>query len=458
MDMQTDAKAEDRYADLLEKNRRHLWNPFTQMKDYLEHEPVIIERGEGRRLIDVRGRAYWDGVSSLWLNVHGHRVPEIDDAIRGQLDLIAHATLLGQANVPAVLLAERLAGIAPPGLTKVFFSDSGAEAVEIALKMAFQYWQNRGVAGKEKFVTMQEGYHGDTIGAVSVGAIELFHARYAPLLFPSYKVPYPNAYRNPYLDHPADPASGALAALEALLRERAGEIAAVIVEPVQGAGGMVPAPSGFLRGLRELCRRYGVLLIVDEVATGFGRTGRMFACEHEGVSPDILTVGKGITGGYLPVAATLATDEVYDAFYGEFEEYKALYHGHSYTGNPLGCAAALANLDLMERTRLVEEVAAKSQVLAGWLGELAHHPHVGDVRQAGFMVGVELVADKASKAPFPPGDRYGWKVCWRCRDLGMLLRPLGDVVVFMPPLASTLDELAEMVRILKQALCDVLPA
>ncbi|MCL6444471.1 MAG: adenosylmethionine--8-amino-7-oxononanoate transaminase [Alicyclobacillus sp.] len=445
-------------AGLYEKNRRYLWNPFTQMKDYLEQDPVIIERGQGRKLIDVNGREYWDGVSSLWLNVHGHRVPELDEALRSQLDRIAHATLLGQANVPAILLAERLVHITPPGLTKVFFSDSGAEAVEIALKMAFQFWQNQGVIQKTKFVTMREGYHGDTIGAVSVGAIDLFHARYAPLLFPSFKIPYPNSYRNPYPDFPDNPVAGALAAVEALFRESAGEIAGLIVEPVQGAGGMIPAPAGFLKGLRELCSAYDVLLIVDEVATGFGRTGRMFACDHEGVSPDIMAVGKGLTGGYLPVAATLATDHVYDAFYGEFDEQKALYHGHSYTGNPLGCNVALANLDLMERNRLVTHVAELAEDLAVWLEDLRQHPHVGDIRQKGFMVGIELVADHATKTPFPWQQRVGWKVCRRCRGLGMLLRPLGDVVVFMPPLATTREELREMVDILKQAVFDVLPA
>jgi adenosylmethionine-8-amino-7-oxononanoate transaminase len=442
--------------ELIEKNRRYLWNPFTQMKDYLDHDPVIIERGEGRKLVDVTGRMYWDGVSSLWLNVHGHRVPELDAAIRDQLERIAHSTLLGQANIPAILLAERLVQLAPKGLNKVFFSDSGAEAVEIALKMAFQYWQNRGISGKTKFVTMTEGYHGDTIGAVSVGAVELFHARYAPLLFPSYKIPFPNAYRNPYPAHPNQPAQGALEAVETLFRRSAGEIAALIVEPVQGAGGMVPAPPGFLRGLKTLCSEYGVLFIVDEVATGFGRTGRMFACEYDGITPDIMTVGKGLTGGYLPVAATLATDDIYEAFYGEYEEFKALYHGHSYTGNQLGCAVALANLDLMERTGLVQHVARMAEAVAEWVEPLREHPHVGDIRQRGLMMGIELVADKATKAPFPVTYRAGWRVCRKARHLGMLLRPLGDVVVFMPPLASTHEELEEMTSILRRAVEEAL--
>ncbi|WP_304458573.1 adenosylmethionine--8-amino-7-oxononanoate transaminase [Alicyclobacillus sendaiensis] len=437
------------YGDLVEKNKKYLWNPFTQMKDYFDHHPVIIARGEGRRLIDVDGNVYWDGVSSLWLNVHGHRIPELDDAIRRQLEDIAHSTLLGQANVPAILLAERLAKIAPTGLTKVFFSDSGAEAVEIALKMAYQFWQNKGMCSKSKFVTMCDGYHGDTIGAVSVGDIEIFHARYAPLLFQTYKIPFPNSYRNPYIS--SDPALGALHAAEELFQREADQIAALIVEPVQGAGGIVPAPKGFLKGLRALCDAYNVLLIVDEVATGFARTGRMWACEHDGVSPDILTIGKGLTGGYLPVAATLTTERIYAAFYGEYEEFKALYHGHSYTGNQLGCACALANLDLIEKNRLIDHVRQVAHIVSMRLNALRDHPNVGDIRQAGLMIGIELVEDRETKRPFPLTTRAGWRVCWKARELGMLLRPLGDVVVFMPPLASTVDEIQEMTSILCDA-------
>ena len=318
------------YREFYEKNREYLWNPFTQMKEYLADDPVIIEYAEGRKLFDVEGRQYWDGVSSVWLNVHGHRVPELDEAIREQLDKVAHSTLLGMANVPAILLAEQLVKIAPPGLKKVFYSDSGAEAVEIALKMAFQYWRNIGIPGKETFLTMKEAYHGDTIGAVSVGAINLFHSTYTPLLFPSIKIPYPNVYRNPYgVSTHEEVMARSLSEVEAVMAEKAGQLAAVIVEPVQGAGGMVPMPEGYLRELRHLCDKHNILLIVDEVATGFGRTGKMFACEHDGVTPDILTMAKGITGGYLPIAATLATNKIYDAFYADYDELKTLYHGHS---------------------------------------------------------------------------------------------------------------------------------
>ncbi len=443
------------YEELYEKNRLYLWNPFTQMKEYLADEPVIIESGSGCRLRDVKGHEYWDGVSSVWLNVHGHRVPELDAAIRRQLDYIAHSTLLGMANVPAILLAEKLIQIAPPGLAKVFYSDSGAEAVEIALKMAFQYWKNRGVDGKTTFVTMREAYHGDTVGAVSVGSIDLFHQVYSPLLFPSIKIPFPNVYRSPFGDTAEEVKNGSLKMVEEVFQQRGDEIAAMIVEPVQGAGGMIPMPAGYLRELRRLCSAYDILLIVDEVATGFGRTGKMFACEHDGVTPDIMTVAKGITGGYLPIAATLTTDTVYDAFYADYDELKTLYHGHSYTGNQLGCAVALANLELFEQKKLVSEVEQKAKELAVYLEPIRSLSHVEDVRQAGFMVGIELVEDKATKKPFPWQQRLGVRVCRRCRELGMLLRPLTDVVVFMPPLSATLQELKEMTNILYQAIAEV---
>jgi adenosylmethionine-8-amino-7-oxononanoate transaminase len=439
------------YEQLSQKNKQYVWHPFTQMKDYLEDNPLIIERGEGRKLYDVQGNAYWDGVSSIWLNVHGHRVQELDDAIQEQLGKIAHSTLLGMANVPAILLAEKVVHLMPKGLTKVFYSDSGATAVEIAIKMALQYWKHKGKKEKYKFVTMKEAYHGDTIGAVSVGAIDLYHETFRPLLFPSIKLPYPYTYRSPYRGE--EIVQKHLEEMERLLKEQSHEIAAVVVEPiVQGASGIIVMPEGYLKGLRELCTKYGVLLIADEVATGFGRTGKMFACEHEGVTPDILTAGKGLTGGYLPVAITVATDEIYNAFLGDYEEQKTFFHGHSYTGNPLGCAVALANLDLFESTNLVQEVEHKSEYIAQRLSAFYDLKHVGDIRQKGFMVGIELVKDRETKEPFSWKERIGVRSCQRARELGMLLRPLGNVVVFMPPLASTIEELDEMLTILYRAI------
>jgi adenosylmethionine---8-amino-7-oxononanoate aminotransferase len=442
------------YADLLERNRRYLWNPFTQMKDYLEDEPVIVARGEGVRLIDVEGREYYDGNSSLWLNVHGHNRRELNDAIIEQLDRVAHSTLLGMSSVPAIELAERLVEIAPAGLRKVFFSDSGAEAVEIGVKLAFAYWRRLGRPEKRRFLTMRNGYHGDTIGAVSIGGIDLFHAEFGPLLFETEKVPYPHAYR--FEGSEEECARVSLAELEARLDERADQFACLVVEPVvQAAAGMIVMPPGFLRDVARLCREHDVLLLADEVATGFGRTARMFACEHDGVAPDLMAVGKGLTGGYLPVAATLTTDRIYDVFSGEFAEQKTFFHGHSYTGNQLGCSVALASLDLFEQDRLVERVGASSVLLDELLGGIAALPHVGDVRKRGLLVGIELVRDCATKEPFDWREATGARACRRARELGLITRPLGDVVTFVPPLATEEDDLRAMVEILEEALAGV---
>lgn len=442
------------YDQLSAMNKAHVWHPFTQMKDYVSSDPLIIERGEGVKLYDVQGRAYYDGFSSVWLNVHGHNVPELNRAIEEQLGRVAHSTLLGMANVPAIELAGKLVDIAPSGLRKVFYSDSGATGVEIALKMAFQYWHHRGVRGKQSFITMKEAYHGDTVGAVSVGAIPLYHDVFRPLLFSSRAVPYPYGYRH------SGGAAGAMEETLAVLRDRletyADETAAMIVEPiVQGAGGMIVMLDGCLKEIAALCRRYGVLLIADEVATAFGRTGAMFACDLEGVSPDLLVVGKGLTGGYLPVAATLATDEIYSAFYAEYEEQKTFFHGHSYTGNPLGCAVALASLQLLQERRVVESVGAKAEGVARRLAPLADGRHVGDIRQQGLMIGIELVRDKGTKEPYGWEERIGVRTSLRARELGMLTRPLGNVIVFIPPLVSTEDELSEMTDILTAAIRDV---
>jgi lysine--8-amino-7-oxononanoate aminotransferase len=441
------------YDELAAKNKQFLWHPFTQMKDYVADDPLIIARGEGIKLIDVNGKEYYDGFSSVWLNVHGHNVPELNQALIDQLQQVAHSTLLGMANIPSILLAEKLVKLAPPGLTKVFYSDNGATAVEIAIKMAFQYWQNRGVSGKRSFITMNNAYHGDTIGAVSVGAIPLYHQVYRPLLFTPYTIPYPYPYRQ---GGDEEAVAATLSELEALLREKSDEIAAMIVEPVvQGASGMIVMPPGCLKRIAELLRAYDVLLIADEVATGFGRTGKMFACEHEGVVPDLMAVAKGITGGYLPVAATLATDRIYDAFFADYEEQKTFFHGHSYTGNPLGCAVALENLRLMEERRIVEEVSRKSVLIEGQLASMLDRPHVGDIRQKGFMAGIELVRDKQTKEPYHWNERVGVRVCRKAREKGMLTRPLGNVIVFIPPLASTEEDLCEMIAILDEAITEV---
>lgn len=445
-----------RLRRLAEADRRHLWHPFTPMDEWeREDPPLIVERGEGAYLIDIEGRRYLDGVSSLWVNLHGHRRAEIDDAVRRQLDLIAHSTQLGMGGATAIELAERLIGIAPEGLTRVFYSDSGATAVEVALKMAFQYQKQREPARPEKsrFLSLNMAYHGDTVGAVSVGGLDLFHEIFHPLLFETMRAETAYCYRCPrgVAEPPCAVCSGD--EIERLIIENGDRLAAVIVEPmVQGAAGMIVQPPGFLKRVREACTRADVLLIADEVATGFGRTGRMFACEHESVAPDILCVAKGITGGYLPLAATLATEAIFDAFRGAPEAGRTFFHGHSYTGNPLGCAAALANLDIFDRENVIETLQPKIGRLWRELEPLRELAYVGEVRGFGFMVGIELVADKKTKAPFPLGKRMGREVILAARRRGLAIRPLGDVVVFMPPYCVTEEEIAWMAGVLAESI------
>jgi adenosylmethionine-8-amino-7-oxononanoate transaminase len=420
----TDSKTQS----LRRLDRKYLWHPFTHMRQWLADDPLVITDAEGMYLIDSDGNRYLDGVSSLWCNVHGHRVLEIDNAIRAQLDRVAHTTMLGLASEPAIRLAERLMPLVPPGLAKIFFSDSGATATEIAIKLAVQFWHNLGRPEKNKIVGFTDAYHGDTVGAMSVGRMPPFHQPYFPMLFDVHFSPLN------------------LAELETIIAQHADSIAAVCIEPiVQGAGGMIVHPPGFLAGVRKLCDRFGVLLIADEVAVGFGRTGKMFACEHEQVSPDLFCVGKGITGGYLPLAATFTTQKIFDAFLGEPWEGKTFFHGHTYTGNPLACAAAIASLDLFEKHNLIPAVQRKSQQLSEMLDALRPHRHVGQIRQKGFMVGIELVADKATRKPFDPRRREGAALCTRARRHGVILRPLADVIVINPPLAMETTDLQQIV-------------
>jgi adenosylmethionine-8-amino-7-oxononanoate aminotransferase len=438
---------------LEEADKRYIWHPFTQMRDYQGMEPVIIEQGEGSYLIDIHGRRYLDGVSSLWVSVHGHGRKEIDQAIIEQVGKISHSTLLGLSNPPAIELAKRLAEITPAGLERVFYSDNGSTGCEIALKMAFQYWQHRGARNKTRFISFKNAYHGDTLGAVSVGGIDLFHEAFRPLLFPVLQAEAPYCYRCPL--NLSLPACGiaCLGSLERILKEHHEEVAALIIEPlVQGAAGMITQPPGFLPGVRDLCTHYGVLMIADEVAVGFGRTGRMFACDHEGVRPDVMVLAKGITGGYLPLAATLTTEEVYGAFLGEHHEFKTFFHGHTYTGNPLACAAALANLEVFVSARTLEQLAPKIDFLARRLERFKGLPAVGEVRQCGFMTGIELVADKETKAPFPLQEKMGIRVIMEARQRGLIIRPLGDVIVIMPPLSISEKELEEVVEIIYQSI------
>src|SRR5215216_1115257 len=419
----------------MEKSARldhdHLWHPFTQQREWVAEEPLLIEAAEGSELIDTEGRRYLDGVSSLWCNVHGHRHPAIDDAVREQLGRVAHSTMLGLSHPGATELAVRLVEIAPAGLNRVFYSDSGSTAVEVALKMAFQYWQHRGGqhVRKTSFICLDQAYHGDTIGSVSLGGMDLFHSVFDPLLFEAHHAP-----------------PGDIDAMERLVATREEEVAAVVNEPlVQGAAGMITHPPGYLRAVRRLCDRHGLLLICDEVATGFGRTGTMFACEQEGVSPDLLCIAKGLTGGYMPLAATLASEWIYEAFLGPHAEFKTFFHGHTYTGNPLACAAAIASLELFERERTLVRLQPKIRLLSEWLGQVERMREVHEVRQRGLMVGIDL-------GEHDPELRLGHRVVLEARRRGVIVRPLGDVIVLMPPLAISKQDLRRLVEVVAESI------
>jgi adenosylmethionine---8-amino-7-oxononanoate aminotransferase len=418
-------------VDHAQLDRDHVWHPFTQQQAWCEEEPLMIEAGAGSHLVASDGRRYIDGVASLWCTVHGHAHPDIDAAITAQLEKVAHTTMLGLSHPGAAELAGRLVELAPPGLTRVFYSESGSTAVEIALKMAFQFQQQRGGQHRRRtsFVHLRDSYHGDTIGSVSVGGIDLFHSTYRPLLFET---------------HAAEP--GDAANLERVLARHEEEIAAVIVEPlVQGAAGMLTHPPGYLGDVRELCDRFGVLLICDEVATGFGRTGTMFACEQEEVAPDLLCLAKGLTGGYLPLAATLTSERIHDRFLGGPEDYRTFFHGHTYTGNPLACAAALANLDVFESERTLERLQPKIALLRELLAEIEAMPEVAGVRGRGFMAGIDL-------GEHEPALRMGHRVTLQARQRGAIIRPLGDVVVLMPPLSISVSDLRRLLEITAESI------
>ncbi len=438
-------------------DKQHVWHAFTQMAEY---EPFLIDHAEGNWLIDIHGKRYLDGVSSLWCNVHGHRRPEIDAAIRAQLERVSHVTSLGMSNPTTVKLAKKLVDLAPKGLNHVFFSDSGASAVEVALKMAFQYWRQLETPQprRTKFIAWKNAYHGDTLGAVSVGGVERFHSMFQPLLFDVLRLPVPDSYRTPPDVNAESLSVHHLAKLEELLAQQGSEVAAVIIEPlIQCAAGMVFHPPGFLRGVRELSHKYSVLLIADEVAVGFGRTGTMFACEQEEVVPDLLCLGKGLSGGYLPVAATMATTQIFNAFRGTYEDLKTFFHGHTFGGNPLGAAAALASLELFESDHTLEELQNKAAQLLNGFNSLKEHPHVGDIRQRGMITAIELVQDRNLKMPFDWKARIGHRICQAATKRGVWLRPLGDVIVIMPPLSITDEEIDFLCRVVVECLEQVLP-
>lgn len=418
--------------ELAALDRRYVWHPFTQQQGWAAEDAPIIADAHGCTLRDTDGNEYIDGVSSLWCNVHGHRHPRIDQAIRDQLDKVAHSTMLGLSHEPAIRLAEKLVNLAPNGLTRVFYSDSGSTAAEIAIKIAYQHFQQSGQPKRTRFISLKDAYHGDTIGSVSVGGIDLFHSTYKPLLFDTLQAE-----------------SGDIESMERLLTAYGQQVAAVIMEPiVQGAAGMLIHPNGYLRAVRQLCDEHGVLLICDEVATGFGRTGTMFACQQEGVSPDLMCVAKGITGGYLPLAATFATERLYESFLGAHDEFKTFFHGHTYTGNPLACAAALASLEVFDHEFTLDEVADRCIQFGELLKPLETMEGVAEVRRRGMMVGIELDG-------FPVSARSGHQVTLAARRRGAIVRPLGDVVVLMPPLSISELELGQLVSIVVDAIQEV---
>lgn len=418
-------------------DHRHLWHPFTAQSEWTASEPLIIDRGEGAYLIDIEGNRYIDGVSSLWTNVHGHRHPHIDAAVRAQLDKIAHTTLLGLASTPSIELAEQLVKILPQGLSRVFYSDNGSTATETALKMAYQFHQQNGEKDRTMFAGLKDGYHGDTLGSVSVGSIDLFHRVYRPLLFDAVALPAPVS---PGSEEEAFCLNQALA----LLDQYGSQLSAIIIEPlVQGAAGMKMHSVEYIRAIIDRAHEQGVLVIADEVAVGFGRTGTLFAMEQIGVVPDIIALAKGLSGGYLPIAATVTTERIYEGFLGASSDYRQLFHGHTYTGNPLAAAAAIASLELFEKEKTMSTVGTISRALEESLVATAAMPNVREVRQRGVMVGVDLVSEV---------NGLGHRVCNAARSRGVVIRPLGNTIVLNPPLCLDNAQVTELVQVLNYAI------
>jgi adenosylmethionine---8-amino-7-oxononanoate aminotransferase len=446
-------------AALAARDSRVLWHPCTQMKDHEALPPIPIKRGEGVWLEDFDGKRYLDAVSSWWVNLFGHANPRINAALHDQLHLLEHVIFAGFTHEPAVRLAERLVALTPPGLTRCFFADNGSAAVEVAIKMSFHYWRNHGRPRKTRFITLANGYHGETLGALAVGNVELYKTLYKPLLMEVLTAPSPDCYLRATGDSWEQHSLKMFDHMEQMLADHADEVAAVIVEPlVQCAGGMRMYHPAYLARLREACDRHGVHLIADEIAVGFGRTGTMFACEQAGISPDFMCLSKGLTGGYLPLSAVVTTDDVYAAFYDDYTKLTAFLHSHSYTGNPLACAAGLATLDIFA----ADDVIGRNRTTADYLGrrarDLANHPHVTEVRQCGMIVAIEFAKDKRSREPYPWTERRGRRIYVHALSQGVLLRPVGDVVYFMPPYVISEAEIDTMVRVaaegIELATCD----
>lgn len=444
-------------ATLQKWDKAHIWHPFTQMQDWQNEEQIVITRGEGCWLIDNNGNRYLDGVASMWTNVHGHCNAELNKALKEQVDRLEHSTLLGLASEQSIILAHKLAQIIPKGLKRFFYSDNGSTAMEVAVKMAFQYQRHVGKTEKTQFITFSHAYHGDTIGAVSVGGIDIYHTTFKPLMFDTIQVESPYCYRCKFgCDSQAKCNQECIQALEAIMQQHGEKTAALVIEPlIQGAGGMLVQPGGFLKAVCELCNRYNILMIADEVATGFGRTGTMFACEQEEVVPDIMALSKGIAAGYLPLAVTAVKEEIYGAFLGEYTELKTFFHGHTFTGNPLACAVAIKSLELFEREKIIASLQPKIQYLSTMLKDLENLPHVGNIRQCGMAAGIELVRDKKTKEAYGWEEKVGISVCLEARKSGVFSRPLGNTIVIFPPLVISPDELEFLLNTLKQAIITI---
>ena len=441
-----------------ERDLRHIWHPCAQMKDYEQLPPMVIDRAKGAWLYDVYGKGYLDIVSSWWANLLGHTNEKINARIAAQLDRLEHVIFANFSHRPAIELAERLATLVPEGLTKFHFNDNGSSAVEAALKMAFQYCQQTGRTGKTRFMCLSEGYHGETIGALSVGSMDLFAEMYKPMMMDNIHIEAPDCYRCPYGETRDTCTCACFEHAERAFAAHGHETAAMIVEPLlQGSAGMRIYPEEYLRKLRALCDAYDVLLIADEIATGFGRTGRLFACERAGITPDLMCLSKGLTGGYMPMSITVVKEKIYDAFYADWSEGKAFMHSHTYAGNPLGCSAALAVLDILDEENILE----RAEVTASWLSArmaetFGAHPNVGEIRHIGLIHAVELVEDRAAKRPFDGGRRLGYAI-YRCAlRHGLLLRPLGDVLYFNPPLNIGRDDLDTAIARMQQSMDEVL--
>ena len=432
---------------LLEIDLKYIWHPYTQMKDCRSILPILIKEARGIKLYDNRGNFYYDTISSWWCNVHGHNHPKIKKAIKKQLDSLEHVLFAGFTHEPAIKLAERLIGIAPKGLTKAFFSDNGSTAVEVALKMSFQYWHNIGKRKKTKFVSLDYGYHGDTVGTMSVSGIGLFNEAFKPLFFSSYKVPSPYCYRCPMGKTKDSCAIDCIKPLERVLRQKSQEICAIVIEPMAlCAGGMIVYPKEYLKKVSLLAREFDVHLIADEVATGFGRTGKMFACEHAQVNPDFMCLSKGITSGYLPLAVTLTSEKVFKAFYADYEKKKTFFHGHTYTANPVACSAANASLDLFEKENTLDRAQKIIPLFHERLEAFRGLPFVGDVRYIGLIGAVELVKNKKTKEAFNAKERIGLEIYKKGLKKNLVLRPLGSIIYLFLPLCINKEELEDILE------------